>query len=320
LAKNYFLVDEGVAELIRDFIEKHLSKEPSLVSFGTNMLADLQRSDYFDLPSYLERKPPSLIPKVISTVPPYDVVLFIDEQTIAKQLTLIEWNIFSRITELELQGQAWNKDKTVCLAQNVVELIQRANHVSFWVATCILGQERLKDQVRVITNFILIAKALRDMNNFNTLMSIIGGLNSSPISRLRNAFSNIKKSVNEQWLELMDLMSPEQSFKKFRAALDTAGNTALPYIGMSLSNLTFMEDGNADEVKSSREGDDRMLINFPKHFMIYKTIDRLQKFQYGASWNLEKDDLVESYLYELPVLKEHELYQLSLIRQPRSQN
>jgi len=258
-----------------------------------------------------------LIPKLISSIPPFEIVLHIDEQVIAKQLTLIEWNIFSRISEIELQGQAWNKEKTVCLAQNVVELIQRANHVSFWVATCILGQERLKDQVRVITSFIFIAKALREMNNFNTLMSIIGGLNSSPISRLRNAFAHVKKSANEQWAELMDLMNPANSFKKFRAALELAGNTAIPYIGMSLSNLTFMEDGNADEVKSSIEGDDRMLINFPKHYMIYKTIDRLQRFQTGAVWNLEKDDLVYTYLYELPVLKEHELYQLSLLREPK---
>jgi len=79
-----------------------------------------------------------------------------------------------------------------------------------------------------------------------------------------------------------------------------------------------MEDGNSDEVKSTIEGDDRVLINFPKHFMIYKTIDRLQTYQTEANWNLETDDLVYSYLYELPVLNEHELYQLSLLREPRT--
>jgi len=114
----------------------------------------------------------------------------------------------------------------------------------------------------------------------------------------------------------MDIMNPTNAFKKLRSTMEECGPTALPYIGMYLSDLTFLEDGNPDEI--IREGNPPIrLINFSKHYMIYRAIDQLRKYQTSAKFNVEKREPMFSFLYELAVLTEEELYQLSMNREPR---
>jgi len=248
---------------------------------------------------------------------PYDTVIQVEDLTIAQQLTLIEFEIYSKIKETELLGQAWSKEKRQSVSQNVVQLIQRANRTSFWVATCIMIQPKVKDRAKVLTKFMNIAKHLRDLNNYNTLMGIIAGLNTVSVSRLKHSFAGIKRSITEQWDLLMELMNPSNAFKRLRSAIEDSGPTALPYIGMYLSDLTFMEDGNPDEIIREDGPNQVKLINFSKHFMIYRTLDQLRKYQTSAKFDLKRQDPVFTFLFELPVLAEEELYQLSLIREPR---
>jgi hypothetical protein len=119
------------------------------------------------------------IPAWEGTVLPHALVLEFDEKIIAEQLTLIEFDIYKNIkprygegkgkwkegeeggrrgmkggreqgrtlhlrnlTSItrELLGQAWTKEKQQCISRNVVDLIQRANYVSYWVASSILFQ------------------------------------------------------------------------------------------------------------------------------------------------------------------------------------
>jgi len=62
------------------------------------------------------------------------------------------------------------------------------------VATCILLQPRVKERARVIIKFMAVAKCLRELNNFNTLMSIVSGLNIHVILRLKATWAILKKT------------------------------------------------------------------------------------------------------------------------------
>lgn len=50
----------------------------------------------------------------------------------------------------------------------------------------ILNGEDAKDQLNRYIKFIKIAYQLHTLNNFNSCLSILGGLESAPISRLRH--------------------------------------------------------------------------------------------------------------------------------------
>uniref|UniRef100_A0A6B2L5N5 Ras-GEF domain-containing protein n=1 Tax=Arcella intermedia TaxID=1963864 RepID=A0A6B2L5N5_9EUKA len=312
LKTNPHLIDETVIAKLRKFVDKKLRTD-SFFSSQINTLEDeLTNFSQYEFPSNIVRKlPDRFLPFEHH---PFSIVLQYDEQLIANQLTLVEFDIYLKIKEMELMNQAWSKEKYFYLSQNVVQLILRANRTSFWVASCILLQPKVKDRTKLIQKFINIAKHLLDLNNYNTLMGIVAGLNTVSISRLKLSFGPVKKNFTEQWDQIMELMNPSNSFKRLRTSLDEAGPQALPYIGMYLSDLTFMEDGNADEITKE---DGTKLINFSKHFMIYKAIGSLRAYQLSAKYNLQKVDSVFNILSDLPSLLEEDLYQLSLIREPR---
>lgn len=57
--------------------------------------------------------------------------------------------------------------------------------------------QRLKNRIQAFTNFVNIAVCLREQNNFNTLMGIIAGLNTSSVSRLKHTKAGIKSRSME---------------------------------------------------------------------------------------------------------------------------
>lgn len=80
---------------------------------------------------------------------------------------------------------------------NVLQMIERFNQVSLWAASSILGQEKLADRVISYRKLISIAEHLRKMNNFNSLLAIISGLNDSAVFRLKFTLAEVGEKVNK---------------------------------------------------------------------------------------------------------------------------
>jgi len=242
---------------------------------------------------------------------PSSLFLLLNESEIARQLTLIEFNIFSKIEPTELLDQSWNKDSLKFKSPNVLELINRANKFSFWVASQILWQDDLANRVKVFEKFILIAKYLRDMNNFNTPLAIFTGLNTASILRLKKTFAQLSPNSLAIYNSFEKLMNSSGSYKNYRAAFKSTTYPAVPYLPVILSDLTFMEDGNPDKIGH--------LINFQKRELICRVISEIQACQ-QVKYDFPIVEPIHTLLSELPSSSPDELYQLSLLREPRDQN
>lgn len=66
-------------------------------------------------------------------------------------------------------------------------------------------------------------------------------------------------------------MTAEHSYKYYREILSTTSPPCIPYIGVYLIDLTYMEDGNPDLIGPR--------INFVKRDMISKVIQQIQQYQ-----------------------------------------
>ena len=76
-----------------------------------------------------------------------------------------------------------------------------------------------------------------------------------------------------------------------------------------MTDVTFIEDGNLDYIKG--------LVNYRKRELIYNVIRDIQQFQ-PKGYPFEFVDNIAHYLTELPVISdENDLYNLSLLREPR---
>lgn len=235
-------------------------------------------------------------------------LLDLDEEELARQLTLMDWEIFERIKPAELLNQAWSKPKLRHRAPNVLALIKRFNQVSGWVSTEILECATIRDRVRVVTKFIHIAERLLALNNFNSLMTISAALNSSPISRLRFTTEELAVGVAKTKRELEDLMNNNWKLYRQRLTQIPSGVPCLPYLGVCLTDLTFVDE-NPDTVRG--------LINFSKRSLVYNIISVVQQRQRNP-YNLQPVQQILNLLRKVSFKDEQEQYQLSLKREPRS--
>jgi hypothetical protein len=69
---------------------------------------------------------------------------------IAKQLTLIEYTLFSKIHPVELLSQSWNSRNARQHSTHVLDLIQRTNRLSFWISSLLLWQPTLQLRISIL--------------------------------------------------------------------------------------------------------------------------------------------------------------------------
>ena len=78
--------------------------------------------------------------------------------------------------------------------------------------------------------------------------------------------------------------------------------------GVYLTDLTFIEDGNPDEVDN--------LINCYKRGLVFRVVQEVQQYQATKYDYVQREPLL-TFLTKLPVLSDKQLYDLSLQREPR---
>jgi hypothetical protein len=234
----------------------------------------------------------------------------VDEEEIARQLTLIEFDTFRKIRTSELLLQAWNRPKFKHRAPNVLSMIARFNAVSQWVGSQIVKQDKIRPRAKVMQKLILVADHLRKLNNFNTLMAFVAMFNTAAIFRLKHTKSELSPKATETLEELCKLMDTEGGSTVYRQTLENTLPPAIPYLGIFLTDLTFAEDGNPDTYMG--------LINFRKSRTLYSIISRIHGLQ-QKGYNLQPVYQIQSFLRDLaPRWSEKELYKRSLIIEPRS--
>lgn len=234
----------------------------------------------------------------------------LDEEEIARQLSLMDWEYFSKIKPTELLNQAWSKPKLKHRAPNVLAFIAQFNRTSTWAATEILSAPNIRERVKVVTKLIKISEKLTQMNNFNSLMSISAALNCSSVSRLKHTFAELPPNAAKGKKDIDELVTSDGNFKILRqriADINPATTPCIPYLGYVLSDLTFTDE-NPDKIQG--------MINFNKRVMVYRIINGILSRQ-TTPFNFQPVQQIVRILRKVPLKSENELYDLSLKHEPR---
>eukprot|EP01133_Synstelium_polycarpum_P007760 gene7760-9102_t len=195
---------------------------------------------------------------------------------IAKSLTVVDFSIFICIEPPELMNGVWGKPHLKDKALNISKLIARFNEISMNVIQTILNEEKLKDRCKVMAKFIKIAKNLHELRNYNSMMAIYAGISHSAVVRLKWT-KKILPKVNQKILQdLEKLMENDENFKNYRTELKTITTPCIPFLGLILSDMTFIQEGNPDYIGVDETS---WSLNFTKLKMVYNTIKSIQAFQ-----------------------------------------
>ncbi|KAJ3069632.1 hypothetical protein HDU98_007303 [Podochytrium sp. JEL0797] len=280
--ENYFYdEDAGVLFEIKEFaVTKMMLETPMLGRQLLKFVERRQEKGSKTLVRAFTAVPPPILPRTLKTFSFLDL----DSIEVARQLTILESSVYCRIQPVELLKKAWGREEGV-LSPNVKEMINHSNQIAGWVVKTILLERDAKKRALVVKQFILIAEKCRILNNFCTLTTIISALNSSSIYRLKRTWEFVGKTA-AKLDSLKALMSRDKNFGLYRDALHTANPPCVPYFGLFLTDLTFIEDGSSDFLQPlSTEGDATdatslsKLINFFKRTKTAEVIRDIQQFQ-----------------------------------------
>jgi len=242
-------------------------------------------------------------------VDPTYFIKHIKPKQIAEQLTRIEFDIWKQIQPYELLNKSWCRNDLKYRSEHVRQLIDRFNSVALWVASSILWSEKVKERTLMLTKFIKIANECWNLGNYGTSTSILAGINNSAIRRLKNTFAGLTTKMEEELNLLDNQLSQLNNFQTLRDVIHTKQPPLIPYLGIYLKDLTFIEDGNKDILDG--------LINFRKMELVYNVIAEVQQNQ-STDYDIKPNHEIITLLQEVPYNSENELITLSYRREARA--
>ncbi|KAL0580666.1 Ras guanine nucleotide exchange factor bud5 [Marasmius crinis-equi] len=244
------------------------------------------------------------------------VITDFDALELARQLTIMECNLYCAITQEEVleSGQEGAKPPV-----NVRAVSSLSTTITGWVAESILNERDMKKRTALVKFFVKVADKCITLHNFSTFRSILAALDSSTIARLHQTWNGLPQKSKVQLESMRRLADHSRNYREYRARLRNTAPPAVPFLGLYLTDITFCREGNPSH-RASPLNPDKKLLNFNKYHKLARIVQDMQRFQ--VPYNLRVIAEVQEYLEF--VFKEsrkkgdlQDLYRRSLLVEPK---
>lgn len=231
----------------------------------------------------------------------------------ARQLTIMESDVFFRVKMQECLNKAWASTDARKRAKGVVNVISLHNHITGWVIETILKEENVFQRATIISHFVAIANYCYQINNFSTTLAIFSALNCASIYRLNSTWVLVSRKDLDILSEINQIIQPTRNYSRYRDLLNKTTPPCVPFFGLYTKDLTFIEDGNPDLLFS-----DSRLINFAKRSLTADVLYEIRRFQYVPYNFIRVPSLFEYLNLQFkPCMSDEERYERSLKLEPR---
>ncbi|XP_031550693.1 ras guanyl-releasing protein 3-like isoform X2 [Actinia tenebrosa] len=233
-------------------------------------------------------------------------------EEIAEQLTYLDFKMLRRIPFSEWKGYAQKSKMNECpLLERYVSML---NGLSKWIQAMVLNHRTPEERAHCIEKFQKVAKHLKELQNFNGLLAVSGGLTNSVLSRLQQTKACISQDCREYMTLLVEFMSSENNYSTYRKRVSCCNGFYIPVLGIQLKDLIATNTALPDMVNGN-------LINVHKLITLAGIMSKflvVQKISPPVTPNMELLNMLRVSLQ--PRLSDDELYELSLAREPRNAN
>ncbi|TFY69536.1 hypothetical protein EVJ58_g335 [Rhodofomes roseus] len=216
-------------------------------------------------------------------------LLDIDPIEIARQLTLMEFAMYKKIRPMECLLRS-KESKPGKHNDNFSQIIQLSNRIANWVAESVLDREDSKKRALIVKHFITVADRCRTLQNFSTMTAIVSGLATPPIRRLKRTWEQVNARAMNQLRDCESTIDTAKNFTNYRQTLARITPPCVPFIGVYLTTLTFINDGAGDKL-----GDN--MINFRKRQKAAEVIQDIKRWQ-SKPYNFQTVASILLYLEE----------------------
>jgi hypothetical protein len=250
-------------------------------------------------------------------------ILDFDPLELARQFTIIESRLFCSIQPEELLASEWTKKKTN-KAVNVRAMSTLSTDLANLVADTILHLEDAKRRAVVIKQWVKISVKCLELHNYDSLMAIICSLNSSMVLRLKRTWELVSAKTKARLEELKTITDVGRNYAVLRQRLQNHVAPCIPFVGIYLTDLTFVDVGNGTtrQLPGETGRESVSVINFDKHMKTAKIIGQLQSFQvpYRLAAIPEMQEWMESQIQRVRSSDQSNVqsyYRRSLLLEPR---
>ncbi|KAF9544274.1 hypothetical protein EC957_012237 [Mortierella hygrophila] len=279
--ENYYLEDEvedrQILPKIKEFSESDLMKDT--LSFAAVQLIKLvEKREVSDgslrkmVLNLTTQAPQPITPRNLKRIK----FLELDPLEFARQLTIMEANYFNKIKPIECLAKAWMSDdpEIAAKAANIKKMIETSNLFSNWIDEIVLGEKDPKKRAAILRHLIAVAEKLRQLNNFSMLSATTAALSHSPIHRLKRTWELVPNKYINSLAMLQALTSSAKNWAEYRAELHSVNPPCVPFVGIYLTDLVMIEDGNPDILRKTDNH-----INFYKRVSTAEVIREIQQYQ-----------------------------------------
>jgi RasGEF domain/RasGEF N-terminal motif len=228
----------------------------------------------------------------------------IPDEDIAEELTRMDWILYSSIRPRDLVRHvmlANEAKKTAKGLENVNRMIDHFNHLFCFVSGMILLRDKPKHRARMLEKWMTIAWKVRQLNNYNTLGSIIAGTNGTAVHRLSATWELVPEPIRKDYMRLTILMGTIRSHSAYRMAWENSFSERIPFIPVCRKDLVAAETGNRTFLGS--EGN---RINWKKFEIMGEIIISMQKSQ-DKPYRLRKNEEVLKLVLETQISQNDEV-------------
>uniref|UniRef100_A0A8C4YAV6 RAS guanyl releasing protein 4 n=1 Tax=Gopherus evgoodei TaxID=1825980 RepID=A0A8C4YAV6_9SAUR len=232
----------------------------------------------------------------------------LDAAELAEHLSYLEFKAFCRISYVDYRSYVLQGSVRENLA--LERSVALCNSISQWVQVMILNRPTPQQRAEVFTKFIRVTQKLRQLQNFNTLMAVLGGLCHSTISRLKDTHALLPQEVTKTLAEMTELLSSCCNYSTYRRAYGECSGFKIPIVGVHLKDLVSLHEALPDRLGGQ--------LNLSKLQGLYQQAQELQTLQQATPPFAANKDLVHLLTLSLDLYyTDDEIYELSYAREPR---
>lgn len=155
------------------------------------------------------------IPKELYWV--FDILIWPGAE-LARQMTILTYEIFSKIKPTEFINSSWTKPNKELNSPNILALIRRSNDLYFWIIEEVLRYDKKSVRHEVLEKFIVVALYLKELRNFNDLVLVVTALSSSIVKCLEGTLKLMGTVYKKHWIDLTTLCSYDSNYLRLRKA------------------------------------------------------------------------------------------------------